>query len=87
MKTRYFVSDDYHNNSLAGMELYIDNSVFKFKEYDNLFCEAGSSYKLHYITKVEEMELSDFIADGRTKYELNGIRFVVETVDWRDRGR
>jgi hypothetical protein len=34
-----------------------------------------------YITKVEEMELSDFIADGRTKYELNGIRFVVNNVD------
>ena len=28
------------------------------------------------------MELSDFIADGRTKYELNGIRFVVETVNF-----
>ena len=80
MKTRYFVSDDYQNNSLAGMELYIDNSVFKFKEYDNSFCEAGSSYELHYITKVEEMELSDFIADGRTKYELNGIRFVVNHI-------
>ena len=73
MKTRYFVSDRDGNN---GDELFLIKG-----EYVNIdgsfYCIQGSTYELNYITKVEEMELTDFIADGRTKYELNGIRFVI----------
>ena len=73
MKTRYFVSDRDCKN---GDELFLTQG--EYRHIDGSFCcVQGSAYELNYITKVEEMELSDFIADGRTKYELNGIRFVV----------
>ncbi len=76
MKTRYFVSDRYCEN---GDELFLTKG--EYRHIDGSFCcVQGSAYELNYITKVEEMELSDFIADGRTKYELNGIRFVVEAI-------
>ena len=78
MKTRYFVSDRYCEN---GDELFLTKG--EYRHIDGSFCcVQGSAWELNCITKIEEMELSDFIADGRTKYELNGIRFVVETVDF-----
>ena len=87
MKTRYFVSDDYDRNfvgvEIKGKELYLKNGEYFFKDGLVDGCDRFCSEKSHgkvYITKVEEMELSDFIADGRTKYELNGIRFVVEAI-------
>lgn len=87
MKTRYFVSDDYDRNfvgvEIKGKELYLKNGEYFFKDGLVDGCDRFCSEKSHgevYITKVEEMELSDFIADGRTKYELNGIRFVVDSV-------
>ena len=86
MKTRYFVSDSYKlDDNVVGRELYLKHGAYYFKDgiVSNCvtFCVENQEYEIH-ITKVEEMELSDFIADGRTKYELNGIRFVVETVDF-----
>ena len=86
MKTRYFVSDSYKlDDNVVGRELYLKHGAYYFKDgiVSNCvtFCGENQEYEIH-ITKVEEMELSDFIADGRTKYELNGIRFVVETVDF-----
>ena len=76
MKTRYFVSDRDCEN---GDELFLTKG--EYRHIDGSFCcVQGSAYELNYITKVEEMELSDFIADGRTKYELNGFRFVVEAI-------
>ena len=76
MKTRYFVSDRYCEN---GDELFLTKG--EYRHIDGSFCcVQGSAWELNCITKIEEMELSDFIADGRTKYELNGIRFVVEDV-------
>ena len=86
MKTRYFVSDDFKCTDLRGKELKIQGKWYFFNE-DNgkSFAEIGSPNDKKYITKVEEMELSDFIADGRTKYELNGIRFVVLNVDEYDK--
>ena len=86
MKTRYFVSDSYKlDDNFVGRELYLKHGAYYFKDgiVSNCatFCVENQEYEIH-ITKVEEMELSDFIADGRTKYELNGIRFVVETVDF-----
>ena len=86
MKTRYFVSDSYKlDDNVVGRELYLKHGEYYFKDgiVSNCvtFCGENQEYEIH-ITKVEEMELSDFIADGRTKYELNGIRFVVETVDF-----
>ena len=87
MKTRYFVSDDFKINlELVGLELVFDGYSYAYKN-DNYgvieycFTSKGGDWE-KYVVKVEEMELSDFIADGRTKYELNGIRFVVETVDF-----
>ena len=84
MKTRYFVSDSYKlDDNVVGRELYLKHGAYYFKDgiVSNCvtFCVENQEYEIH-ITKVEEMELSDFIADGRTKYELNGIRFVVEDV-------
>ena len=84
MKTRYFVSDSYKlDDNVVGRELYLKHGAYYFKDgiVSNCvaFCGENQEYKIH-ITKVEEMELSDFIADGRTKYELNGIRFVVEAI-------
>ena len=81
MKTRYFVSDSYKlDDNVVGRELYLKHGAYYFKDgiVSNCvtFCVENQKYEIH-ITKVEEMELSDFIADGRTKYELNGIRFVV----------
>ena len=81
MKTRYFVSDSYKlDDNVVGRELYLKHGAYYFKDgiVSNCvtFCGENQEYEIH-ITKVEEMELSDFIADGRTKYELNGIRFVV----------
>ena len=86
MKTRYFVSDSYKlDDDFVGREIYLKHGAYYYKDgiVSNCatFCDENSDYEIH-ITKVEEMELSDFIADGRTKYELNGIRFVVETVDF-----
>ena len=81
MKTRYFVSDSYTCDKIRGSELVLIDDRYRIKD-SHFFCDVGSGYESCYITKVEEMELSDFIADGRTKYELNGIRFVVETVDF-----
>ena len=86
MKTRYFVSDSYKlDDNVVGRELYLKHGAYYFKDgiVSNCvtFCGENQEHEIH-ITKVEEMELSDFIADGRTKYELNGIRFVVETVDF-----
>ena len=76
MKTRYFLSDRYCENR---DELFLTKG--DYRHIDGSFCcVQGSPYESYYITKVEEMELSDFIADGRTKYELNGIRFVVDSV-------
>ena len=85
MKTRYFVSDSYKlDDNVVGRELYLKHGAYYFKDgiVSNCvtFCGENQEYEIH-ITKVEEMELSDFIADGRTKYELNGIRFVVNNVD------
>ena len=85
MKTRYFVSDSYKlDDNVVGRELYLKHGAYYFKDgiVSNCvtFCGENQEYEIH-ITKVEEMELSDFIADGRTKYELNGIRFVVDNVD------
>lgn len=85
MKTRYFVSDSCTlSPNFVGRELEIKHGAYYFKDgiISNCvaFCAENSNYKEH-ITKVEEMELSDFIADGRTKYELNGIRFVVDSVN------
>ena len=89
MKTRYFVSDSYKlDDNFVGRELDFRHGAYYFK--DGIvsgcatFCGENQEYEIH-ITKVEEMktrymELSDFIADGRTKYELNGIRFVVNDV-------
>ena len=84
MKTRYFVSDSYKlDDNVVGRELYLKHGAYYFKDgiVSNCvtFCGENQEYEIH-ITKVEEMELSDFIADGRTKYELNGIRFVVGEV-------
>ena len=84
MKTRYFVSDSYKlDDNVVGRELYLKHGAYYFKDgiVSNCvtFCAENQEYEIH-ITKVEEMELSDFIADGRTKYELNGIRFVVNNV-------
>ena len=84
MKTRYFVSDSYKlDDNVVGRELYLKHGAYYFKDgiVSNCvtFCGENQEYEIH-ITKVEEMELSDFIADGRTKYELNGIRFVVDSV-------
>ena len=84
MKTRYFVSDSYKlDDNVIGRELYLKHGAYYFKDgiVSNCvtFCGENQEYEIH-ITKVEEMELSDFIADGRTKYELNGIRFVVTGV-------
>ena len=84
MKTRYFVSDSYKlDDNFVGRELYLKHGAYYFKDgiVSNCatFCAENQEYEIH-ITKVEEMELSDFIADGRTKYELNGIRFVVNNV-------
>ena len=84
MKTRYFVSDSYKlDDNFVGRELYLKHGAYYFKDgiVSNCvtFCGENQEYEIH-ITKVEEMELSDFIADGRTKYELNGIRFVVNNV-------
>ena len=84
MKTRYFVSDSYKlDDNVVGRELYLKHGAYYFKDgiVSNCvtFCGENQEYEIH-ITKVEEMELSDFIADGRTKYELNGIRFVVNNV-------
>ena len=89
MKTRYFVSDSYKSDdNVVGRELYLKHGAYYFKDgiVSNCatFCGENQEYEIH-ITKVEEMktrymELSDFIADGRTKYELNGIRFVVNDV-------
>ena len=79
MKTRYFVSDR-DRDCENGDELFLTQG--EYSHIDGSFCcVQGSAYELNHITKVEEMELSDFIADGRTKYELNGIRFVVDNVD------
>ncbi len=89
MKTRYFVSDSYKlDDNFVGRELYLKHGAYYFKDgiVSNCvtFCCENQEYEIH-ITKVEEMELSDFIADGRTKYELNGIRFVVHiVVDYDD---
>ena len=85
MKTRYFVSDSYKlDDNVVGRELYLKHGAYYFKDgivSDCVtFCGENQEYEIH-ITKVEEMELLDFIADGRTKYELNGIRFVVNNVD------
>ena len=86
MKTRYFVSDDFKINlELVGLELVFDGYSYAYKN-DNYgvieYCfTSKGGYWEKYVVKVEEMELSDFIADGRTKYELNGIRFVVNNVD------
>ena len=85
MKTRYFVSDSYKlDDNVVGRELYLKHGAYYFKDgiVSNCvtFCGENQEHEIH-ITKVEEMELSDFIADGRTKYELNGIRFVVDNVD------
>ena len=87
MKTRYFVSDSYKlDDKVAGRELDFRDGSYYFKDGIvsgcAIFCGKNSDYVKDHVTKVEEMELSDFIADGRTKYELNGIRFVVETVDF-----
>ena len=84
MKTRYFLSDSYKlDDNVVGRELYLKHGAYYFKDgiVSNCvtFCGENQEYEIH-ITKVEEMELSDFIADGRTKYELNGIRFVVEAI-------
>ena len=84
MKTRYFVSDSYKlDDNVVGRELYLKHGAYYFKDgiVSNCvtFCGENQEYEI-YITKVEEMELSDFIADGSTKYELNGIRFVVNNV-------
>ena len=84
MKTRYFVSDSYKlDDNVVGRELYLKHGAYYFKDgmVSNCvtFCGENQEYEIH-ITKVEEMELSDFIADGRTKYELNGIWFVVNNV-------
>ena len=84
MKTRYFVNDSYKlDDNIGGRELYLKHGAYYFKDgiVSNCvtFCGENQEYEIH-ITKVEEMELSDFIADGRTKYELNGIRFVVDSV-------
>ena len=87
MKTRYFVSDDFKVKlELAGLELVFDGYLYAYKNNNygiikSYFTSKGGRWE-KYVVKVEEMELSDFIADGRTKYELNGIRFVVETVDF-----
>ena len=85
MKTRYFVSDSYKlDDNVVGRELYLKHGAYYFKDgiVSNCvtFCGENQEYEIN-ITKVEEMELSDFIADGRTKYELNGSRFVVDSVD------
>lgn len=87
MKTRYFVSDDFKlRPELAGLELVFDGYSYAYKN-DNYgvieycFTSKGGDWE-KYVVKVEEMELSDFIADGRTKYELNGIRFVVDIVNF-----
>ena len=84
MKTRYFVSDSYKlDDNVVGRELYLKHGAYYFKDgiVSNCvtFCGENQEHEIH-ITKVEEMELSDIIADGRTKYELNWIRFVVEDV-------
>ena len=84
MKTRYFVSDSYKlDDNFVGREIYLKHGAYYFKDgiVSNCvaFCGENQEHEIH-ITKVEEMELSDFIADGRTKYELNGIRFVVEAI-------
>ena len=89
MKTRYFVSDSYKlDDNVVGRELYLKHGAYYFKDgiVSNCvtFCGENQEYEIH-ITKVEEMELSDFIADGRTKYELNGIRFVVLNVNEYDK--
>ena len=85
MKTRYFVNDSYKlDDNIVGRELYLKHGAYYFKDgiVSNCatFCGENEEYEIH-IIKVEEMELSDFIADGRTKYELNGIRFVVDEVN------
>lgn len=80
MKTRYFVNDGYPGGKTRGSELVLIDDSYSIKD-SHFFCVVGSRFESYYITKVEEMELSDFIADGRTKYELNGIRFVVDNVD------
>ena len=87
MKTRYFVKENFcFRPKLSGIELIFDGESYAYKD-DNAgvteyaFTSKGGDWE-KYVVKVEEMELSDFIADGRTKYELNGIRFVVETVDF-----
>ena len=87
MKTRYFVSDSYKlDDNVVGRELDFRDGSYYFKDGIvsgcAIFCGKNSDYVKDHVTKAEEMELSDFIADGRTKYELNGIRFVVETVDF-----
>ena len=85
MKIRYFVSDDFKIKlELVGLELVFDGYSYAYKN-DNYgvieYCfTSKGGYWEKYVVKVEEMELSDFIADGRTKYELNGIRFVVDSV-------
>ena len=85
MKTRYFVKENFcFRPKLSGMELIFDGEFYAYKD-DNAgvteyaFTSKGGDWE-KYVVKVEEMELSDFIADGRTKYELNGIRFVVTGV-------
>ena len=71
MKTRYFVNDSYKlDDNVVGRELYLKHGAYYFKDgiVSNCitFCGENQEYEIH-ITKVEEMELSDFIADGRTK--------------------
>lgn len=85
MKTRYFVKENFcFRPKLSGMELIFDGESYAYKD-DNAgvteyaFTSKGGDWE-KYVVKVEEMELSDFIADGRTKYELNGIGFVVNNV-------
>ena len=85
MKTRYFVSDSYKlGDNVVGRELYLKHGAYYFKDGIvsgcAIFCGKNSDYVKDHVTKAEEMELSDFIADGRTKYELNGIRFVVNHI-------
>ena len=85
MKTRYFVSDSYKlDDNCVGRELDFRDGSYYFKDGIvsgcAIFCGKNSDYVKDHVTKAEEMELSDFIADGRTKYELNGIRFVVDNV-------
>ena len=82
MKTRYFVKENFcFGPKLSGMELIFDGESYAYKDDDAgvteyAFTSKGGDWE-KYVVKVEEMELSDFIADCRTKYELNGIRFVV----------